>query len=83
MESDSTGPDMELWHCTLPRILVEISVLFSARDFRLILRQRLDDLSDFRSTAGVEYGQRGESLASGASQEYFHCSVTPTVTLKL
>ena len=42
-------------------------LLPSCGDIRLILCQRIDDLSDFRSTGGPEYGQRGESLASGAS----------------
>ena len=32
-------------------------------DIRLILRLRIDDLSNFRSTASMEYGQREESLA--------------------
>ena len=37
-------------------------------DIRLILRQRIDDLSSFGSTAGMEYGQREESLARGATE---------------
>ena len=48
-------------------------------DIRLILRQRIDDLSEFRSTAGPEYGQRGESL--GASQEYFSPTIVPSLSL--
>ena len=55
-------------------------------DIRLILRLRIDDLSDFTeySWAGVrterrEPGERGEP---GVLISY-HCSVTPTVTFML
>ena len=55
-------------------------------DIRLILRLRIDDLSDFRSTASIEYGQREESLAEwgelGVLSSH-HCSVTLIVTVKL
>ena len=50
-------------------------------DIHFILRQRIDDLSNFRSTAGLEYGQRGESLASGESQEYFSPTIVPSLLL--
>ena len=46
-------------------------------DIRLILRQRIDDLSNF--TAGREYGRRRREPASGASRVY----LSPTIVLSL
>ena len=53
---------------------------------RLILGLRIDDLSDFRSTASTENRQREESLAEGGEPGVFsshQCSVTLIVTVKL
>ena len=50
-------------------------------DIRLMHRQRVDDLSSFGSTAGAENGQREESLASGASYEYFLPTIVPALSL--
>ena len=36
-------------------------------DIRLVLRQRIDDLSSFGSTASAEYREGEETLTSGAS----------------
>ena len=51
-------------------------------DIRLILRLRIDDLSDFRSTAATEYGEREESLAErGEPGEYFLPTIVPSLLL--
>ena len=55
-------------------------------DIHLILHMRIDDLSDFISTASTEYGEREESLAErgelGVLSSH-HDSVTLIVTVKL
>ena len=55
-------------------------------DTRLILRLRIDDPSNFQSTASTEYGEREESLAErgklGVLSSH-HDSVTLIVTVKL
>ena len=55
-------------------------------DIRLILPLRIDDLSNFRSTASSEYGEREESLAERGELGLLsshHDSVTLIVTVKL
>ena len=55
-------------------------------DIRLILRLRIEDFSDFRSTLQERMDREEKSQASGASLEStfsHHCSVTLTVTVKL